>query len=512
MHQLHNFLANLTLVLGVAAVTAFLFQRLRQPVVLGYILAGMIVGPYIPIPLAVDSDIVHTLSELGIIFLLFSLGLEFSIRKLMKVLPTAGLITLIQCAFMLWLGYITGRAFGWSNIESFYAGAMIAISSTTIVVKAFSELGIRDNVTETVFAILIVEDFIAILLLAGLPALTQSRDSSGLMFAKAVGTLVMFLVTVIAAGMILIPRILRIVMRMNRSEVTLVVIIGICFAISLLAKEMGYSVALGAFIAGSLMAESGDEGYLDTLIRPVRDLFAAVFFVSVGMLFDPSVFARHWLSLLIFIVLVVVGKFLGVTVGTFLVGYGTRHSIRTGLSLAQIGEFSFIIAGMGVATGATGTFLFPLAVAVSIITTFAAPWRIRGSDTIAKWVDKYMPHRLQTFTTLYSTWIQRLRQPQSPVARSRIKRLSFLLFIDTVLFTSIILGALLSLETLTSRLKTWIDLPEIPAQSIGILMTIVLATPFGVGIIRCIHALGFELTARVMPRQEKGRYNSASCF
>ncbi|EKD42207.1 MAG: Cation:proton antiporter, partial [uncultured bacterium] len=265
MLEIKDFLANLTLVLGVAAVTTFIFHKLRQPVVLGYILAGVIVGPYIPIPLIADSAIVHTLAELGVIFLMFSLGLEFSIRKLFKVLPTAGLVALIQCGFMVWLGYVAGRSFGWTTLESFYAGAIIAISSTTIIVKAFSEMGIRDKVTEIVFAVLIVEDLIAVLLLAGLPAFTQQSAASGWLLAKAAGTLFMFLIFLVGIGILLIPRILRLVMRMNRPEMTLVISIGICFALSLLAKKMGYSVALGAFIAGSLMAESGEEGYLDTL-------------------------------------------------------------------------------------------------------------------------------------------------------------------------------------------------------------------------------------------------------
>lgn len=510
MHEIKDFLANLTLILGVAAVISFVFHKLRQPVVLGYILAGMIVGPYVPIPLIADSAIVHTLSELGIILLMFSLGLEFSIRKLFKVLPTAGLVALIQCGFMIWLGYVAGRAFGWTVVESFYAGAIVAISSTTIIVKAFSEMGIKDKVTEIVFAVLIVEDLIAVLLLAGLPALTQTSDASGWMIAKAAGTLFMFLIILLVGGVILIPRVLRIILRTNRPEMTLVVSIGICFAVSLLAKEMGYSVALGAFIAGSLMAESGEEGYLDTLIRPVRDMFAAVFFVSVGMLIDPSVLGSHWFSVLVFTFLVIVGKFLGVMVGAFFAGYGTRFSIRSGMSLAQIGEFSFIIAGIGIATGATRNFLYPLAVAVSAITTLTTPWLIKSSDPVANWVDRHMPRHLQTFTGLYGTWIQRLRAPHSPSQTSRIKRLFLLLLADMTLFAGIIIAASLSMATLVTRMMAWFDLPETWTHAVGILIITLLLLPFCIGMIRCIRALGFELTARVLPKQESGKLDLAA--
>lgn len=510
MHEIKDFLANLTLVLGVAALTSFVFHKLRQPVVLGYILAGMIVGPYIPIPLVADSTIVHTLSELGIIFLMFSLGLEFSIRKLFKVLPTAGLVALIQCGFMIWLGYVAGRIFGWTAIESFYAGAIIAISSTTIIVKAFSEMGVRDKVTEIVFGVLIVEDIIAILLLAGLPVLTQQSDASGWVLAKTAGTLFMFLIILLVGGIFLIPSVMRIVLRMNRPEMTLVVCIGICFSISLLTKEMGYSVALGAFITGSLMAESGEEGYLDALLSPLRDVFAAIFFVSVGMLIDPAVMGNQWLSILVFSFLVICGKFLGVVAGAFLAGYGTRLSVRAGMSLAQIGEFSFIIAGIGIATGATRDFLYPLAVAVSAITTLTTPWLIRSSDPVAKWVDQHIPYRLQIFSTLYGTWLQRLKTPNSSSQQSHVKRLIFLLLADTGLLTVLIISASLAGESLLVRARAWVDLPESWIHVGGILVVILLSLPFCIGMIRCIRALGFELTARMLPTEETGKLDLAN--
>lgn len=510
MHEIKDFLENITLILFVSAITSYLFYKLRQPLVLGYILAGMIIGPYLPIPLVADSAIVHTLSEIGVILLMFSLGLEFSIRKFFKVLPVAGLIAIIQSALMIWLGYVAGRAFGWNPVQSFYAGAIITISSTIIIAKTFSEMRLKGPVTDIVFGVLIVEDLIAILLLAGLPLLTQTTAASGWELAKTTGTLFMFLLTLLVGGMLIIPRITRSVVRAKRPEMSLVVSIGLCFAISVLAKKMGYSVALGAFMAGSLMAEAGEEGHLEHLVRPVRDMFVSVFFVSVGMLIDPFVIAKNWLMVLVFALIVIFGKIIGVVIGALLTGYNTRLSIRSGISMAQIGEFSFIIAGVGVATGVAHEATYPLAVAVSAITTLTTPWLIKCSDPIANWVDRRMPHRLQLFTTLYGSWIQRLRQSTPLSETSRLKRLLFLLSVDVLCLTSITMGAILSMDTLVMRTTTWIDMPEAVIRIGGIAIAIALATPFFIGIVNCIRSLGQELSSRILPERVDGKLDLAA--
>ena len=294
MHDAHEFLKSLTIVLGVAAVTTVVFQRLRQPVVLGYIIAGLIVGPHVPIPLVADPVVVQTLSELGVILLMFSLGLEFSLRRLAEVGPTAGLTALLETSFMIWLGFTIGRLLGWTGLESLFAGAVIAISSTTIIAQAFEEQGVTGKLRQLVLGILIAEDLIAVLLIA---VLTGVASGSGLApgpLAATVARLVGFLVALITVGLLLVPRAMRAVSRLNRRQTTLVASIGICFAVALLAQAFGYSVALGAFLAGSLVAESGEEKHVAHLVEPVRDVFAAVFFVSVGMLIDPRLVARHW--------------------------------------------------------------------------------------------------------------------------------------------------------------------------------------------------------------------------
>src|SRR2546427_12388075 len=270
MQDAHEFLRSLTVVLAVAAITTVVFQRLRQPVVLGYIIAGLIVGPHVPIPLVADPGVVQTLSELGVILLMFSLGLDLSVRKLIVVGPTAGLTALLQSSLMVWLGFTIGRLFGWTPLESLFAGAVIAISSTTIIAKAFDEQGITGTLREFVVGVLIVEDLIAVLLMAVLTAIASGTGLAAGPLVATVARLVAFLVTLVAVGLMVVPRAIRAIVRLNRRETTLVASIGICFTIALLAQAFGYSVALGAFLAGSLVAESGEEKQVERLVEPCR--------------------------------------------------------------------------------------------------------------------------------------------------------------------------------------------------------------------------------------------------
>src|SRR5256714_1902485 len=290
-------------------------------------------------------------SELGVVLLLFSIGLEFTIGKLVRAYGTAGLVAVVQVSVMMVLGGLAGRVLGWTGREALYAGAIVAISSTTIIAKVFEENRIAGRLRELVLSVLVVEDLVAILLLAGLTALSSGKMSAGELVLTA-GRLALFLVAVAALGMLLVPRFVRSTLKLGRPETTVVVCVGICFAVALLAQRFGYSVALGAFLAGSLVAESGEGERVEHLLRPVRDLFAAVFFVSVGMLIDPALIARHWAAVLLLTAVVVVGKVVGVSVSALLSGAGVRTSVQAGMSLAQIGEFSFILARFGTALGA----------------------------------------------------------------------------------------------------------------------------------------------------------------
>src|SRR5688572_22829726 len=398
MENAHTFLENLALVLCTAALTSFLFQRLRQPVVFGYLLAGMIVGPYLPIPLSADEKVLEALSELGVILLMFSLGLEFRLKKVAQIAATSGLAALLETSIMFGLGYLGGILLGFTALESVFTGAIVSISSTTIIAKAFDENAVQGRLREIVFGILIVEDLIAIILIA--------------------------LLTATATGVGLSPASLGLtIVRLERDETTLVGTIGLCFAAAFIAYAFGYSVALGAFIMGSLVAESGEAHQIERLVHPVRDMFVAIFFVSVGSLIDPRLVLANWPAVVALSAIVIVGKVVAVTVGAFITGNGLRPSIQSGMSLAQIGEFSFIIAAVGLAAGATRGFLYPVAVAVSAITTLTTPWLIRAAEPAAMWVDRKMPRAMQTSVALYASWVDRIRNAPETAGRSRTRRL-----------------------------------------------------------------------------------------
>jgi monovalent cation:H+ antiporter-2, CPA2 family len=504
MHDAHAFLQNLALVLCVAAVTTVLFQRLKQPVVFGYLLAGLIVGPYIPVPLVADVEMTRTLSELGVILLLFSIGLEFSFRRLLQLGPTVGLVVVAECGAMIWLGYVIGQLFGWTTLESVYTGAIVAISSTTIIAKAFEEQNVRGKFTDVVFGVVIIEDLIGIFLIAVLTTVSAGSDVSARSLAVTAVRLGTFLVGLIGIGLLVIPRLMRMIVRMNRPETTLVASIGICFAAALTAIAFDYPVALGAFIAGALIAESGHEKVVEHLVRPVRDMFGAIFFVAVGMLIDPRLVAEHWLPVLVLTVIVILGKVGAVTVSSFLTGYGPRTSVQAGMSLAQIGEFSFIIAAVGLATGATRGFLYPVAVAVSAITTLTTPWLIRAAGPAAEFVDRRLPPPLQTFASLYGSWIERLRSSPAPGARAGTRRLVRLLVLDTVLIAAVVIGASLEMERFAALFGKWTGASTEGARFIVLAAAVIVGAPLVLGLVQTARRLGLNLALKALPASGSG--------
>ena len=500
MHDMHEFLKSLTVVLAVAAITTVVFQRLRQPVVLGYVIAGLIVGPHVPIPLVADPAIVQTLSELGVILLMFSLGLEFSLPKLVRVAPTAGVTAVIQTSVMAWLGFLTGRLFGWTLLESVFTGAIIAISSTTIIAKVFDEQGVGGRLREFVIGILLIEDLIAIVFMAVLTAVASGAGLSPGALTGTVGRLAMFLVVLLGVGILIIPRFIRFVTRIGRSETILVASVGVCFATAYLAQEAGYSVALGAFLAGSLVAESGHAEAIEHLVRPLRDVFAAIFFVSVGMLIDPGLVAQHWGAVAVLTLVVIVGMIVSVSVGAFLTGAGTRTAIQAGMSMAQIGEFSFIIAGLGLSLGATRPFLYPVAVAVSAITTLTTPWLIRSAAPAAAWIDRKLPRPLQTFAALYGAWLERLQAAPAAGRSQGIGRLVRLLILDAAVLSALIIGAALQLGAVTRWLQGAFGLEPGVARALVVAAAAAVSLPLVVGIGRLSRGLGRALAERALPR------------
>ncbi|MBX3191453.1 MAG: cation:proton antiporter [Labilithrix sp.] len=501
-----DLLRALAVVASAAALTAIVCQRLRQPLVLGYILAGLVVGPHLPVPLVADPGTVHTLSELGVILLMFSLGLEFSLRKLIRVGPGVTLTAVIQCSLLVWLGFVTGRAFGWTTLESLFTGAIIAISSTTIIAKAFEEQKVGGRLRELVVGVLIVEDLIAILMMAVLTTIATGAGLSPLSLGKTAARLGAFLVALVVIGLFVVPRAIRKIVALGRPEVTTVASVGLCFAIALLARELGYSVALGAFLAGSLVAESGEEKLVEQLVQPLRDVFGAVFFVSVGMMFDPALIAQHWLPIVVLTLVVVIGKIASVSFGAFVAGNGVRTSVQTGMSLAQIGEFSFIIAGLGLSLKATGPFLFPIAVAVSSITTLITPWLIRASGPVAEWIDRELPRPLQTFGALYASWLERLRRSEAEVSSQRllVRRLVRMLAIDAVALVIVVLVTALASDGAYTHLVERRELSPIAARALVIASVAILAAPFCVGILRVSRKLALVLARAALPLSPQG--------
>lgn len=404
-----NMLEDLGLVLCVAAATTVLFRAIRQPVVLGYLVAGMIVGPNVPIPLFADSGRIHMLSELGVILLMFALGLEFSLRRLVRLGPTAGFVTALQVGLMIWLGFVIGRAMGWSKLESVFTGALLSISSATVVVKAYAERPPEAGVRELVFSVLLAEDLTAVMLLAILTALASGAGLSVAMMVRTVGRLALFLTALVGGGMLIVPAVMRRIVRLGQAETTLIASIGICFAFAVMAERAGYSVALGAFLAGSLVAESGAVESIGALVAPVRDLFVAVFFVSVGMMIEPAQIAAHWVAIAVLVAAVVSGKFVGVSIAALLSGSPPKTAVQAGMGLAQIGEFSFIMAGVGIQTHVTHEFLYTLAVAVSTITTFTTPFMIRASEPFAELLARRLPGPLRSMQVTYEALMEHAR-------------------------------------------------------------------------------------------------------
>ncbi|HJQ55051.1 MAG TPA: cation:proton antiporter [Gemmatimonadaceae bacterium] len=506
----HSFLQNLAVVLCVAAVATVVFQKLRQPVVFGYLLAGMIVGPHIAIPLVADVQMVRALSELGVILLMFSLGMEFSIRKLVEVSQKAGAVALFECTVMVSTGYLVGQMMGFTRMESIFTGAIIGISSTTIIVKAFQEQNVKGRVTELVFGILIIEDLIAIFLLTILSTISRSGAVSAGELGMTALRLAMFLTALIGFGLLIVPRAVRAVHRLANPETLLVASIGICFAAALIALSFGYSVALGAFIAGSLVAESGHEPEIERLVRPVRDMFAAIFFVSVGMMIDPAALGEHWRAVLVLTLAVIIGKVLAVTVGAFLAGHGRRTAMKAGMSLAQIGEFSFIIASVGVAAGVIGSWMYPVAIAVSAITVLTTPLLIKLSNRAAASIDHWLPEPIQTVATLYGSWIERVRNaPRAPTERSATNRVIRIILLDAALLTVLVIGVDVEIERLSVLVAGMLATSVERVRFLIVLVAGLIAVPLIYGVITSARSLGLRLARRAFADAQTGKVDPA---
>lgn len=427
MHELAPLIHDLAIMLGVAGFVVILFQRIHQPVVLGYLVAGMIIGPFTTSHhFITDVTNIKILSELGVIFLMFSLGLEFSFHKLTKVGFSALITGIIDVSLMILLGYTAATLLGWDYNDRLFLGAALAISSTTIIFKAVSDLGLKTKrFAEVIFGVLIVEDLLAILLLVGLSTVIMSKSVMPSDILFAVSKLVLVVGGWFLIGYSLVPSLFRRLATYISQETLTIVSVALCLFLVSVAAYFHYSTALGAFIMGSILAETVLVHRIEELIVPIRDIFGAIFFISVGMLINPTVIIGQWEAVLFISLVLIIGKVTVISLGTFLTGQSVNTSIRAGFGMAQIGEFSFIIATLGWSLHAINDQLYPIIVAVSSITTFTTPYMIRLSGKISSSIERILPERMKYFLDSYSTWVYRTqtRSRKIPMPRSITVRL-----------------------------------------------------------------------------------------
>ncbi len=408
MNHLPHLIQDLGLVLIVAGVTTLIFKWLKQPVVLGYILAGLLVSPNFPLfPTITELANIRVWADIGVIFLLFTLGLEFSFKKLLRVGGASSVTAIIEVSAMLGIGFLLGKLMGWPVMDCIFLGGILSVASTTIILRSFDELGMKGKkFAELVFGVLIIEDLVAVVLLVLLSTIAVSREFAGTEMLLSVLKLAFFLILWFVAGIFFIPSFLSKVQKHLNDETMLVLAIGMCLMMVILASVAGFSPALGAFIMGSILAETTQAERIEHIIKPVKDLFGAVFFVSVGMLIEPKILTSYAGPILIITVVFVIAKVLHVTLGAVISGQPLKRAIYAGMSMGQIGEFSFIIATLGVTLGVTSSFLYPIAVAISAITTFLTPYMIKMAEPLYVKVEKVLPVRWRKSLERYSSGAQ----------------------------------------------------------------------------------------------------------
>ena len=437
MADLAPMINDLALMLIVAGIVTLIFKRLKQPLVLGYIVAGFLVSPHMPYTASVaDTENIHLWADIGVMFLLFSLGLDFSFKKILKMgaSPIISTITIIFCMSM--LGVFVGHAFGWSRMDCIFLGGMLAMSSTTIIYKAFDDLGLRQQqFAGLVMSVLILEDILAIVMMVMLSAIASGNNPDGGQMIGSVVKIGFFLVLWLVVGIFAIPLFLRSVRRLINNEVLLIVSLGLCCAMAVLSTQVGFSSAFGAFIMGSILAETVEAEKIERLVEPVKNLFGAIFFVSVGMLVDPHILLSYALPIAVLVLTILVGQAIFGSLAFMLGGESLKSAMRCGFSMAQIGEFSFIIASLGLSLGVISDFLYPVVVAVSVITTFLTPYMIRLAIPAYGAIEHKLPSRLIRMLNLLS-----VSHPNSQ-EKSLWKRLLTQMTMNTLVYSILSMAA-----------------------------------------------------------------------
>lgn len=500
------FLRDLAVVLTLAGVAALVCQWLKQPRVIGYILAGALItalSRYYPV--LSDKASIRSLAELGIIFLMFSMGLDFNLRRLRAVGSAAFVVALVDVIFMLWLGFMIGHALGWSMLESLFLGAIICDSSTAILTKVLGETGRRkEPFAQLMLGATIIEDLLAVALIAVLSGLAMTGAlQTGLVLGR-MGALAVFLIMLVVGGLIALPRFLGFIGRMHNDELLLITVVSIAFGVALLAIRLRFSLALGAFIVGAVMSEARQRVRIEMLTDPLRDVFAAVFFVAIGMMVNAAMVFANIGVVLLLTMTVMVGKFLATSTGAFLMGNDRERSVQVGCGMAQINEFALIIAALGASTGVTRESLYPVAVSVSVLTTFLNPYLLRLAPDIYRLQEMMLPERWRNFLAGYTDWAGRFRAQRSDDAVRRAVHRSLIIIL-------INLGWIAGIFIATAYLaRRWPGLFMVVPEKFGGANVVfwfaaaVLVIPFLVATLRKLQALGMILAEIKFPLTESG--------
>lgn len=476
-----DFVTELAIILVAAGVFTVLSKALKQPVILGYIIAGFLVGPHLGLFSGIELDHIEQWSEIGIIFLLFALGLEFSFKKLLKVgggaLVTAG----VKCIGMFAVGILAAMAMGWSQMEGIFLGGLLSMSSTTIIIKAYDDMGLKQRPHAPVlFGSLVVEDLIAVLLLVLLSTLASSGSFAGGAMLSSILRLVFFIILWFLVGIFLIPRFLKWAHKFMSDEILLITAVGLCFLMVAVSELVGFSSALGAFVMGSILSETIEGERIEHVTLHIKDLFGAIFFVSVGMMVDPAVIGAHWLPILIITLVAMGGILIFSTTGALIAGQGLENSVHVGFSLAQLGEFAFIIASLGCSLGVMRDFIYPVIIAVSVLTTFTTPYMIKAADPASRWLAHVLP----------SSLVNRLTPaPESSSSTSEAERGEWKVYFSSVLLRVLLYGVLLCAifavcpVLMNFALRTFPNMQPTLLSAIVMLLVMAFMTPFILGFV-----------------------------
>ena len=445
MSEIPSLVQDLAVILIVAGIVTLLFKKLKQPLVLGYIVAGFLVSPHMPLlPLAVDKENIQSWADIGVMFLLFTLGLDFSFKKILKMGSAPVIATLTIVFSMMLLGICVGKMFAWSQINCIFLGGMLAMSSTTIIYKAFDDLGLRQQkFAGTVMSVLILEDILAIVMMVMLSAVASGKSPDGGQMIDSILSIAFFLTVWLVVGIFIIPIFLRKVRKLMNSETLLIVSLGLCCLMAVISTQVGFSSAFGAFIMGSILAETVEADKIIKVVEPVKNLFGAVFFVSVGMLVQPQILIDYALPIIVITLAILIGQSTLGTFGYMLSGQPLSQALRCGFSMAQIGEFAFIIASLGLSLGVIGDFLYPVVVAVSVITTFLTPYMIRGAVPAYQFIETRLPR----------VWVRRInrasmKMPSSNSTRTNWRALLRDMGLNTIVYAMLTIAAIALMESL----------------------------------------------------------------